>query len=236
MPETSPTPASSSAHAISAPRVDHTKFSFPNDIGIFVGRALSVSDKNDILCCWTPPSSYSFPLLQFGQQRRCFQRQWLDDFKWLAYSDGLEGAFCKWCVGFASQTVTRSAQPPGALVTAPHSNHKKAKEYYVKHQNCEYHKLASTLFLNFVRTQRKPETDIQNILATKRLETINENRNRMKHIIRCVEFCCRQELPLRGHRVAGSFNLSEPDHNEGVFKAALRLRIECADQKNDRFS
>ena len=45
MPETSPSPASSSAHAISARRVDHTKFSFPSDIGKFVGRALSVSDK-----------------------------------------------------------------------------------------------------------------------------------------------------------------------------------------------
>ena len=72
MPEISPSPASSSAHAISAPRVDQTKFYFPNDMGKFVGRALSVSDKNDILCCWTSPSSYSFPLLQFGQQRRCF--------------------------------------------------------------------------------------------------------------------------------------------------------------------
>ena len=76
MPETSANPASSSAHVISAsssahvisaPRVDHTKFSFPNDIGKFVGRVVSVSDKNDILCCWTPPSSYSFPLLHFRQ-------------------------------------------------------------------------------------------------------------------------------------------------------------------------
>jgi len=44
------------------------------------------------------------------------QKQWLKEFTWLAYSNIYNGAFCKWCVLFAPQTVSRSAKPPGSLV------------------------------------------------------------------------------------------------------------------------
>ena len=40
-----------------------------------------------------------------------------------------------------------------------------------------------------------------------------------------------------GHRDAGAFSLNETDCNDGVFKAALRLRVEAADkQTSDLFS
>ena len=48
---------------------------------------------------------------------------------------------------------------------------------------------------------------------------------KMYHVIRCIEFCDRQEA----HQGSDSFDLVEPDYNKGVFKAALRL--ERTDQK-----
>ena len=65
---------------------------------------------------------------------------------------------------------------------------------------------------------------------------LEENQNRLSHIIRTIEFCGRQEIPLRVHRDAGAFSLNETDCNDGVFKAALRLRVEAADkQTSDLF-
>ena len=55
-------------------------------------------------------------------------------------------------------------------------------------------------------------------------------------MIRTIEFCGRQEIPLRGHRDAGAFSLKETDCNDGGFKAALRRRVEAADkQTSDLF-
>ena len=45
------------------------------------------------------------------------------------------------------------------------------------------------------------------------------------HSIRIIEFCGRQEIPLRGHRDIGAFSLNETDCNGGVFKAALTLSV-----------
>ena len=66
--------------------------------------------------CWSPPSGFSFPYVTVGAQNRSFQKQWLNEFTWVAYSNIYNGAFCKWCVVFAPQTISRSAKPPGSLV------------------------------------------------------------------------------------------------------------------------
>jgi len=89
--------------------------------------------------CWSPLSGFSFPCVTVGAQNRSFQKQWLNEFTWLAYSNVYNGAFCKWCVVFPPQTVSRSAKPPGSLVSGPHCNYKKAKKHCSNHKNCHYH-------------------------------------------------------------------------------------------------
>jgi len=127
-------------------------FSGENDIGNFVGVPLTDADRRKVLYnCWSPPSGFSFPYVTVGAQNRSFQKQWLNEFTWLAYSNIYNGAFCKWCVVFAPQTVSRSAKPPGSLVSGPHCNYKKAKEHYNNHQNCHYHKLCAAIFDNLYR-------------------------------------------------------------------------------------
>ena len=87
-----------------------------------------------------------------------------------------------------------------------------------------------------MQTDADKSRDVRNALHSSRQKSVEENRNRLSHIIRTIEFCGHQEIPLRGHRDAGAFLLNETDCNDGVFKAALRLRVEAADkQPSDLF-
>ena len=197
-------------------------FGSENDIGNFLGLLLTDADRRKVLFnCW-PPSGFSFPYVTVCAQNRSFQKQWLNEFTWLAYSNIYNEAFCKWCVVFALQTVSRSAKLLGSLVSGPHCNYKKAKEHYNNHQNCHYRKLCAAMFGNFVQTDADKSRDVQNALNNGRQKAVEENRNRLSHIIRTIEFCGRQEIPLRGHRDACAFSPNETDCNDGVSKAALR--------------
>ena len=81
------------------------------------------------------------------------------------------------------------------------------------------------MFDNFVQTDANKSRDARNALNSSRQKSVEENRNRLSNIIRTIEFCGRQEIPLRDHRDAGAFSLNETDCNGGVFKAALTLSV-----------
>lgn len=49
---------------------------------------------------WTPMYGFVFPVIKQGKQNRSFQMEWLNIYKWLAYSDLKKGGFCKYCVLF----------------------------------------------------------------------------------------------------------------------------------------
>jgi hypothetical protein len=75
------------------------------DIGLAVDERHKLScDKlfEFLTSTWVPEHAYQFPVGVEGNQTRKFQRQWLVDYDWLAYSKLKEGAFCKYCVLFAS--------------------------------------------------------------------------------------------------------------------------------------
>ena len=82
-----------------------------------------------------------------------------------------------------------------------------------------------------MQTDADKSRDVRKALNSSRQKAVEENRNRLCHIIRTIGFCGRQEIPLRGHRDASAFSLNETDCNDGVFKAALRLQVEAADKK-----
>ena len=94
--------------------------------------------------------------------------------------------------------VMLSAQLAGTVVSASRLNYKEAKEYLVKHQTCNYHKLSATL-KNFAYVSQNPETCISIILE--RDKTKNEGRqSKTFNIVKCIEFCSRHQLSLRGYR------------------------------------
>jgi len=70
------------------------------------------------------------------------------------------------------------------------------------------------MFDNFVQTDAEKPRDVRNALNSSRQKAVEENRNRLSHIIRTTEFCSRQEITLRGHREAGAFSLNETDCND----------------------
>ena len=69
-------------------------FSSDYDIGNFVGVPLTDADGRKVLFnYWSPPSGFSFPSVTVGAQNQSFQKQWLNEFTWLAYSNIYNGAF-----------------------------------------------------------------------------------------------------------------------------------------------
>ena len=151
-------------------------FSSENDIGNFAGVPLTDADRRKVLFnCWSPTSGFSFPYVTVGAQNRSFQKQWINEFTWLAYSNIYNGAFCKWCIVFAPQTVSRSTKPPGSLVSGPHCKYKKAKEHYNNHQNRHYHKLCAAMFDNCVQTDADKSRDVRNALNSSRQRAVEEN-------------------------------------------------------------
>ena len=63
-------------------------FSSENDIGNFVGVRLTDADRWKVLFnCWSPPWDFSFLYITVGAQNRSYQKQWLNEFAWLAYSN-----------------------------------------------------------------------------------------------------------------------------------------------------
>ena len=64
------------------------------------------------------------------------------------------------------------------------------------------------MFHNFVQTDADKSRDVRNALNSSRQNSVEENRNRLSHMIRTIESCSRQEIPLRGHRDAGAVHFS----------------------------
>ncbi|KAK4876004.1 hypothetical protein RN001_012426 [Aquatica leii] len=57
-----------------------------------------------------------------------------------------------------------------------------------------------------------------------------DNRRKIKPIIKTVILCGRQGIPLRGHKDYGPFDVDvKPQENEGKFRAMLRTRIDAGD-------
>ena len=122
-------------------------------------------------------------------QNQSFQKQWLkNEFTWLSYSIFTMELFANGALCLLLRFVSRSAKPPGSLVSGPHCNYKKAKEHHNNHQNCHYRKLCAAMFDNFVQTDVDKSRCERNALNSSPQKTVEENRNRLYHIIRTIEF------------------------------------------------
>ena len=76
-----------------------------------------------------------------------------------------------------------------------------------------------------MRTTNYPEKDIGITISGKNKEKFEENREILMSIIKCLEFCGRQGLGLRGHRddnITSSFS-------NGNFKELLEFRVNSGD-------
>ena len=65
------------------------------------------------------------------------------------------------------------------------------------------------MFDNFVQTDADKSIDVRNALNSSRQKAVEENRNRLSHIIRTIEFCGRQEIQLRVTETLVHFHLTK---------------------------
>ena len=148
-------------------------FSSENDIGNFVGVLLTDADRRKVLFnCWSPPSGFSFPYVTVGAQNRSFRKQRLNEFTWLAYRNICNGVFCKWCVVFGPQTVSRSAKSPGSLVSGPHCNYciKRQRNITILTKTVTIMNYVQSCSINFVpQTDADKPRDVRNALNSTHL-------------------------------------------------------------------
>jgi len=187
------------------------------DIGRYIGPAgtisISAEEKIEIFeNTWVPENDYNFQKIG----NRSFRREWLHTFApWLAYSQVVNGALCKFCVLF-KPNVNRGLQ--GAFILKGFTNFKKFTESARDHVQSGWHKNAVSDGTNLMALKRNEKKSIVNAISQSRLNLIEENRKKLGSIIRTIVFCGTHDLPLRGK-----------ESNEGVFKDLLKFRVEAGD-------
>lgn len=206
------------------------------DLGKYLNIPSEIIDpdtKLKLLCNpWVPEVDFRFPAS--GKRNLRFQSQWLHKYTWLVYSKKNDAALCKYCVLFSKDTAAKGGhQKLRLLVKEPYRNWKDALEYFKNHQDSIYHKAAMESGSNFISVSKNPERDIRNQVDSARKKQVQENREMLASIVDTIKFCGWQELALRGTNDSGPLkpNDEEPPINDGNFRALLRLKIKCGDQK-----
>ncbi|CAI6351604.1 unnamed protein product [Macrosiphum euphorbiae] len=115
-------------------------------------------------------------------------------------------------------------QKLGQLVIKPFINFKHAQEVFRTHAKCEYHLKSVIDAERFLNIFEKKEIPLIQQIDSERAKQVQENRKRLIPIIQCVILCGREEIPLRGHRDFGTFNIEDEQSNEGNFRAILKYR------------
>ncbi|KAG5871948.1 hypothetical protein JTB14_022423 [Gonioctena quinquepunctata] len=191
------------------------------DLGNYVGNKLDDNLKFKLLSTpWTPGEDFKFPVSVSGNKNLRFQRQWLDRYPWLVYTEN-DGALCKYCVLFSHHTVGKGGnQAPKSLVTVSYKKWKHAIEDFESHQSKQYHHEAVVKGSNFLKTMQNQHLDIRNVIDSGRRKQVEENREKLFSIVETIKFCGRQELALRGTNDSGPVSVTdeEPVTNDGNFR------------------
>jgi len=152
---------------------------------------------------------------------RSFQISWQQRYPWLVYSKECDGGFCLPCVLFAIR------ESLGTLVTTPFNRWTKVSKVCGEHEKHRYHIDAMVAYDNFLSTSRNPQKNIQVQIESERGRTINRNREIVKSVAKCVHFCGKQCIALRGHR---DDSTADQNGNRGNFLALLELRVDSGDE------
>ena len=114
------------------------------------------------------------------------------------------------------------------MVTRPLKIFNKATELLRKHgTQIQYHKNAVIDMLNFMDRMEQRRPSVCDMAHSAHAQLIHSNRLKLLSILKCVEFCGKQNIPLRGHR--DDDKRLEYGCNPGNFKALLNFRVETGD-------
>lgn len=68
------------------------------------------------------------------------------------------------------------------------------------HSQCHYHKSSADVIRHFLQTYKNSSCRIDNILDSKLKAQVANNPKILTSFLKCIEFCCRQGIPLRSNR------------------------------------
>ena len=80
----------------------------------------------------------------------------------------------------------------------------------------------------FCATISQPDKRVDAIISTASQEKVAKNRAILTSIIKCVEFCGRNGIALRGHRD----DSTSTDISQGKFKALVKFHIDSGDESH----
>ena len=96
-----------------------------------------------------------------------------------------------------------------------------------EHKKLHYHANAMVAYENFLTTSQNPEKNIQAQIESKQRNTILRNREIITSVVKCIHFCGKQSIALRGHREDSN---TDERLNKGNFLALLEFRIDTGDE------
>ena len=129
--------------------------------------------------------------------------------------------FCLACVLFPDSSHRVAKQ----LISEPYQGEKDLLEDIKNHIFTEYHLNFLARLNEFKRTTNSPQKGIGVTISEKNKEMFEKTREILTSIIKCLKFCGRQGIGLRGHRD----NNNTSSFNNGNFKELLEFRANSGD-------
>ena len=122
-------------------------------------------------------------------------------YPWLVYSKYLDGAFCLPCVCLGVECGKNGAKLD-ELFRSPLTFWTTARGKFDSHASgkSEIHKFSVMAKQNFLAAMRRQTAPIDQQLNRLMQAQIDENREKMKSIVKTVIFCGQNNIPLRGKR------------------------------------
>ena len=215
---------------------------------------LSDSDLKLILTNrWRPVEKGEFPYSECKRGKGKIGQRFLNnnhfiEFEWLALSNfeepDIKGLWCVYCTFFkisdcgggrGAEVGKGGGQKMGNLVNKPliNFNDLTGKEGSLTAHNANhFHKTCKLRAENFIqRTKPGAQKDVRSLVEVQCTKEALQNRSILKSIVETVLLCARQNIAFRGNLECGPIctDGSEPEHNDGNFRALLRYRLKGGD-------
>ena len=110
-----------------------------------------------------PQKSYKNSTRKDGTYIRYCNRDWLDEFPFLAYSKSQDGLYCLSCILFPCGIP--SQQRANLLISAPYQNWKDARADILKHSTLKYHLQSEYSRRAFVEAQKGAQLRVDHCLT-----------------------------------------------------------------------
>ncbi len=119
---------------------------------------LKETDKYDLIRnVWKQEENFAFPFCQEGSKRRKFAYPWLTTYKWLAYSNAIDGCFCLPCILFGVRSG-HNATKQVRLVSEPRIYWTSACSRLCMHETSMLHHNAVLQMQAFQNNDAEPAT------------------------------------------------------------------------------